>query len=196
MVRLKQRDPAAFESLLRDQTGKMLAVARSILAHEEDARDAVQEAMLSVFQKIDSFQGDAKLTTWVHRIVINASLLKMRVRRRLKELSISQLLPQYLEDGHRQDPGPPWRGGAGSGPDSPAALVADDESRLLVREQIAQLPADFRDVIVLRDIQEVSTQEAAGALGISPAAVKTRLHRARQALRELLDPHMRLDTES
>ncbi len=121
VARLRRGDDDAFESLLRDQLGRLLAIARRILRHEEDAQDAVQEAMLSAFQKIDSFQGDAKLYTWLHRIVINASLLRLRIRKRSNERPINELVPQYLQDGHRRDPGPPWRGRVASGaygPDS------------------------------------------------------------------------------
>ena len=103
-LRLRERllagEEGAYEELVRRYGGRMLAVARRFLPVEEDARDAVQDAFLSAFRSIDRFEGHAQLSTWLHRIVVNASLMKLRTRRRHPEQSIEELLPGYLEDGH------------------------------------------------------------------------------------------------
>jgi RNA polymerase sigma-70 factor (ECF subfamily) len=176
----------AFATLVRSHGGRMLAVARRFLSNEEDARDAVQDAFLSAFRAIDRFEGDAKLSTWLHRIVVNASLMKLRTRRRRPEGKIDDLLPHFLENGHQAEPAAQW-------PRSADALIESAENRSLVRAAIDELPENYRTVLLLRDIEEYDTQQAAEALGLSRAAVKTRLHRARQALRQLLDEHFRLE---
>src|SRR5438045_1859361 len=106
---LRARDERVFEQLVRDYGGRMLAVARKFLPNEEDARDAVQDAFLSAFKAIDQFQGQSRLSTWLHRIVINAALAKLRGRRSRDQRSIDDLLPKYLGDGHQADPAVEWR---------------------------------------------------------------------------------------
>lgn len=180
--RLLAGDEAAFARIVRENAGRMLATARRILRSEEDARDVVQDAFLQAFRGLPSFQGEARLSTWLQRIAINACLMRLRTRRRRPELAIEELLPRFVENGHRADPGPAW---------APSALarLEQHETRAFVREQIERLPEDYRNVLLLRDIQDLDTEETATILGISPGAAKVRLHRARQALRTLLDPH-------
>ena len=187
LERLRSGEEAAYEELVRRYGGRLLAVARRFLPVEEDARDAVQDAFLSAFRGLRSFEGHAQLSTWLHRIVVNASLMKLRTRRRKPEQSIEELLPGFLEDGHLERPASPWR----SEELDPAE---QSELRDLVMRSIHELPEGHRNVLLLRDIENLDTEEAAELLGISPGAVKTRLHRARQALRELLEPHLREGT--
>jgi RNA polymerase sigma-70 factor (ECF subfamily) len=182
LVRLRAGEEAAFAELVRENTGRLLAVARRLLRSEDDARDAVQDGFLQAFRGIARFEGDARLSTWLHRIVINASLMKLRTRSRKPEGSIDELLPRFYADGHRIDPGPPWREQI---PDP----VESRELRTLVRESIDRLPEIYRSVLLLRDIEELSTEETAALLDVKAETVKVRLHRARQALRALLGPH-------
>jgi len=184
LERLRAGENAAFEALIRDHGGRMLSVARRFLRSEEDARDAVQEAFISAFRSVDRFEGNARLSTWLHRIVVNAALMKLRTKRRKPEQSIEELLPRFLEDGHLAHPASPWRRDALSG-------LERAEISALVKEKIDSLPDNHRNVLLLRDIEELDTQETAELMGISEGAVKTRLHRARLALRELLEPHLR-----
>lgn len=181
---LKARDPDAFETLVRVHAPRLLAVSRRMLDNEEDARDAVQDAFVSAFRSIDRFQAQSKLSTWLHRIVVNMALMRLRTRRRKPEESLDPLLPVFTEDGHHAQEFSAW--------DEPADRLAErEETRRMVRDAILGLPEQYRDVIVLRDIQELDTSEAARELGITPNAVKIRLHRARQALRTKLDEHLR-----
>ena len=181
---LQGGDGQAYERLVREHTGRMLAVARRDLRHEEDAREAVQEAFVSAFRAIDRFEGEARLSTWLHRITVNACLRKLRRRRRKPEESIDDLLPGFLEDGHMADTPAPWR-------DSADRLLEREESRVRVREAIAKLPDNYRTVLLLRDIEGRDTDETARELDLTPGTVKTRLHRARLALRTLLDTEFR-----
>ncbi len=182
LARLRAGDEAAFALLVRANAGRMLAVARRMLRSEEDARDALQDAFLQAFRGIGSFQGGARLSTWLHRIAINASLMKLRSRGRKPEQPIEELLPRFYEDGHRIDPGPAWRREA-------ADPVEQRQTREQVRAAIERLPEIHRNVLLLRDIEGLDTEETARLLDVKADTVKVRLHRARQALRTLLAPH-------
>lgn len=179
---LKAGDNAAFEELMREGLPPMLAVARRMLGREDDAQDAVQDAFLSALKAIHAFDGRSQVTTWLHRIVINACLMKLRSQRRRPERTIEDLLPHFANDGHQKQPTRSWK-------PQPSAGIEQAELRALVRSKIDELPEPYREVLMLRDIEELDTDETATLLGLTPAAVKTRLHRARQALRTLLDPY-------
>ena len=180
LLRLRAKDARAYEEVIRDLTPRLLATAIRMLGNEEDSRDAVQDAFLSAFRNIQNFDGKSKLSTWLHRITINAALMKLRTRRRKPAVSINDLLPRHSDDGHFEMPIASWR-------EKPNAEY-DIEMRHRVREEIENLPDEYRTVIMLRDVEGLDTAEAGVVLGISESAVKTRLHRARQALRERLAP--------
>ena len=184
LTRLRAKDDRAFEALVRRYMARLLSVARRFLKNEEDARDAVQDAFMSAFRSIDGFQSGSKLSTWLHRIVVNAALMKLRTRRRHPEQGIDELLPRFQPDGHQVEESVDWNASAED-------IVAREETRELVRRNIDRLPESYRVVLLMRDIEEMTTEETAKALGITTAAVKVRLHRARQALRKLLDDEMR-----
>ena len=177
--RLRNGDEDAYELLVRTYGGRMLAVARGLVRHEEDARDVVQAAFLSAFKGLSAFNGECQLSTWLHRIVVNAALMRLRTRRRKPEESIEAMLPTYLEDGHHTQDFTEWALQADR-------LLEQKETRATVRAAIAMLPESHRTVLMLRDIQEMTTEEVALQLGITANAVKIRLHRARQALGTLL----------
>ena len=177
--RLRKGDGAAFEFLVRREMPRLIAVARRLLRNEEDARDAVQDGFVSAFRSLDGFGGRSQLSTWLHRITVNAALMKLRTRRRKPEESIEDLLPGFLEDGHHARHPREWR-------DTGEALLSCQEDRAFVRAAIDRLPESYRTVLLLRDIEELDTTEVAQVLGVSENVVKVRLHRARQALRTLL----------
>jgi RNA polymerase sigma-70 factor, ECF subfamily len=181
LARLRSGDDAAYEELVRMETRHLLAVARRMLRNEEDAQDAVQQAFLAAFRALPSFNGQSRMTTWLHRIVTNEALMRLRTRGRRHEDSIEDLLPSYIEDGHHVEQFSEW------------ALPADTrivrhETRAQVRAAIDRLPDAYRTVLLLRDIEELSTEETARMLGVNTNTVKIRLHRARQALLKLLTP--------
>jgi RNA polymerase sigma-70 factor, ECF subfamily len=183
LAALRTREPGSFEQLVRAHGGRMLAVARRLLSSEEDARDAVQEAFLNAFRNIDRFEGQALLSTWLHRIIVNVSLMKLRSRKRKPEESLDHLLPAFRDDGHFAE-----RFDSGSEPAD--QRLAREQEQAAVRAAIDELPGHYRTILLLRDIEGISTQEVADQLGITPNAVKLRLHRARQALRTLLAPKL------
>ncbi len=182
--RLKAGDEQAFADLVRQNAGRLLAAARRLLRSEESARDAVQEAFLKVHQSIAGFAGNARLSTWIHRILINVCLMKLRSQRRHPEEPIEVLLPKFPDGLHQEEPQIPWE-------DDALARLERAELRALVRQTIERLPETYRTVLLLRDIEELDTAEVARLLHVTENAVKIRLHRARQALRTLLDPHFK-----
>lgn len=182
LARLKAGEDRAFDDLVAATGGRLFAVARRMLNDDQDAQDAVQDAYLSAFKSLDRFDGRSALATWLHRITVNACLMKLRYRRRHPARPIEDLLPRFMEDGHQTTPNTPWRPNDGGG-------IQGGEALALVRSMIDQLPDAYREIILLRDLLGLDTQETADVLGDSLSAVKTRLQRARQALRALLDPH-------
>ncbi|MBI3864370.1 MAG: sigma-70 family RNA polymerase sigma factor [Planctomycetia bacterium] len=179
---LRRDESTAHETFVWRYGGRMLATARRFLRCEQDCHDAVQEAFISAFRAIGDFEGNAKLGTWLHRILVNACLMKLRSRSRRHEVSRGDQLPKFDECGHHRRSISRWHQPVDE-------HLQCDETRKLVRRCIDMLPDSFRSILLLRDIDELSTEETAATLMISSGAVKTRLHRARQALRTLLEPH-------
>lgn len=160
---------------------RMLSVATRILRDASEAEDAVQDACLSAFRKLDTHDGRGDLSAWLHRIAINAALARLRKRGRLNERQIDDLLPEYDRFGVLLG-NPNWRD------INSEALLIRSETRTKVKQAIDSLPDNPRVLLLLRDIEGLSTAETAEALGLSEAAVKTGLHRARLALKRLLAP--------
>jgi len=177
--RLQAGDPDAFEELVRTYGGRLLSVARRFVRNDADAQDIVQAAYLSAFRSLPQFEGACLLSTWLHRIVVNTALMKLRTRRRKPEESIEPLLPAFQDDGHHVEQFAEWGAPAD-------VLLERQETRATVRACIKQLPDNYREVLLLRDIEELPTQEVARMMNMTPTAVKVRLHRARQALSTLL----------
>ncbi len=184
VARLQAGDASAFEQLVRQQTPVLLRVARRFMKSEDDARDAVQDAFVAAFKSIRNFGANAQLSTWLHRIVINACLMRLRTQRRRREEDLEDYLPHFRDDGHQVTPSQQWN-------ETAETILERTELVGIVRAEIDQLPDTYREVLLLRDIEELSTEETAAMLGITANAVKIRLHRARQALRTRLDPYMR-----
>ena len=153
-----------------------------MLRNEEDARDAVQEAFLSAFKALAGFDGHCQLVTWLHRIAVNAALMKLRRARRRPESPIEELLPDFDETGHHLCSIEPWR-------PEPLAELEPEEVRSSVRAAIDQLPDSYRTVLLLRDIEEMSTEDRPGpgsererGEGAAPPRPPGPSHRARPHL--------------
>ncbi len=177
-----QGDRRAFEQLVRVESPRLFRVILRILRDEDEAQSVMQETFLQAYQRLDTFRGEAKLTTWLYAIGVNLARAALRKRRRyqtLEEGDIDGLQPQFTKGMFSQKP-EAW---------NPQKVAEQSDRHRLVHEAIDQLPEDYRMVIVLRDIEELSTEEAAQVLGISNGAARVRLHRARHALRALLSKH-------
>lgn len=183
VARLRAGDEDAFTAVVRDFGPRLLSVARRFVLNDEDARDVLQEAFVSAWRGIGGFAGTSRLSTWLHRIVVNAALMRLRSKRRRPEEALEPLLPAFNSDGHHAAGVVTW-------PDAEVRLARDD-TRRYVRARINELPESYRIVLLMRDIEGLDTAETARALGVTENAVKIRLHRARAALRTLLDPRFR-----
>jgi len=181
--RLRTGDNFAFEELVEHNAAPLLAVTRRILRDEEEARDAVQETFVAAFRGIGDFQSDSRVSTWLHRIAVNCALMKLRVRRR-REQDVDALLPPFQPDGHQLHSSVGWS-------ETAEEILQREQACALVRQCIDQLPESYRIVLVLRDIEQLPAEVVAEKLQITRDNLKVKLHRARQALRTLLDPHMR-----
>src|SRR5262245_32938974 len=184
--RLRAGDPGSLEPLMARFASRVYRVAGRICASAADAEEVVQDVFLTLFQKAGSFEGRAALSTWIYRITVNASLNKRRGKRSEVEQPLDELLPSYLPDGHRQGDRSYLLADWSSMPD--AALLSR-EGREVIRAAVDRLPHHYRAVLLLRDVEELSSEEVAEILEESVASVKSRLHRARMALREQLTRH-------
>jgi len=172
---------SAFEELVARYEDKIFRLTSNITGNREDAEDAMQDAFLKAYAHLKDFHGESRFYTWLVRIAANEALMRLR-KRRPNHFSLDQpiegdsdLMPRELEE---------WR------PD-PEQIYAKSEIDNIVSAFVSQLQDDYRIVLVLRDVEELSTQETANALGISLSAVKSRLLRARLKLREKLSRHFR-----
>ncbi len=177
--RLCEGDAAAYESLVREHGERLLSTARRLLGSEAEASDAVQETFFAAFKAMHTFDGGARLSTWLHRITVNVCLMKLRSSRRRPEDLMEDLLPDFEDDGGWAEPENAWG-------TSVERQVYDAELRSIVRRCCDALPDAYRSVLMMRLVEGLDTGEVAVHLGISANAVKIRLHRARQALGTLL----------
>jgi len=181
--RLREGDASALEALMERYASRVFRVARGIARTDADAEEVVQDVFLALARKIESFEGRAQLSTWIYRVATNAALLKRRGKRVQLEVSLEEHLPTFKEDGHRDGPRDyvlaDWSR-------TPEAELLDGEARTVLARAIDQLPDTYRAVLILRDVEELSNEETARILDESVGSIKSRLHRARMALREQL----------
>jgi RNA polymerase sigma-70 factor (ECF subfamily) len=178
----KRGDTSAFEELVRRYDRNVFRIAQHITQNREDAEDVVQEAFLKAYENLERFQENSKFYTWLVRIAVNESLMKLRRRRTAKTVSLD-------EDVQTEEDSVP-REVADWSP-NPEQLYNQAELKEILGRTIQGLPASFRTVFVLRDVEGLSTEETADALDLSVPAVKSRLLRARLQLRERLDKYFR-----
>jgi RNA polymerase sigma-70 factor (ECF subfamily) len=172
----KNGDIAAFEQLVKRYDRKLLRIAQSVTHNREDSQDAVQEAFCKAFQNLGQFREDSKFSTWLIRITLNQSLMKLRKQRTIKEVSLDEdvqsedKLPTEVTD---------WS-------PNPEQLYSGSELREILSKALKELQPALRAAFVLRDIEGLSTDQTAEVLNVSQSAVKARLLRARLRLRERL----------
>ncbi len=178
----KRGDVSAFEQLVKRYDRNIFRIAQHITQNREDAEDVVQEAFLKAYENLDQFQGNSKFYTWLVRIAVNESLMKLRRRRSDRTVSLDEdieteedTMPREVAD---------WS-------PNPEQLYKQGELKDILRKTVQGLPASFRTVFVLRDVEGLSTEETAEALDLSIPAVKSRLLRARLQLRERLNKYFR-----
>src|SRR5579863_8237887 len=180
--RARQGDVAAFDTLVRKYERQVFRIAQHITQNREDAEDVMQDAFLKAYEKLDQFQGNSKFYTWLVRIAVNESLMRLRRRRTGRMVSID-------EDVETEEGSVP-RDLADWAPD-PEQNYTQSELAEILRKTIQGLPPGFRVVFALRDVEGLSTEETAETLGLSIPAVKSRLLRARLQLRERLSRYFK-----
>lgn len=188
VTRVIAGDRAAFEALMRRHNRTLYRAARGILKNDADAEDAVQDAWIDAWAGIARYRGEAKLSTWLTRIAVNAALGRLRSRRRSAD--VVRIDGELDMDAIGDDQGPTM-----PAPERPDAAASRAETRALVERAVDALPDAFRAVFMLRAIEEMRVEEAASALGIPEATVRTRYFRARSLLRESLAREIDLAVE-
>jgi RNA polymerase sigma-70 factor (ECF subfamily) len=178
----KKGDVTAFEELVRRYDRNVFRIANHITQNREDAEDVVQDAFLKAYSNLGQFQGQSKFYTWLVRIAVNEALMRLRRRRPERMVSLD-------EDVKTEDDSVP-REVADWSP-NPEQLYGQGELKEILTKTIQGLPASFRTVFVLRDVEGLSTEETADALNLSIPAVKSRLLRARLQLRERLSKYFK-----
>jgi len=177
VVRVQGGDTDAFEELVRRHSRRIFGTLAGLLGNLDDARDVTQDVFLKAFEHIGRFQGRSKFSTWLTSIAINTGTELLRQRKPSESLDLGE-----EDDEFRPRQIQSWT-------DNPEQVLAATQRTDLVREGVLRLPEKYRVVVLLRDINQVSTEEAAAALRLSIAAVKARLLRGRLMLRESLAPH-------
>jgi len=183
----KNGDVAAFEQLVKRYDGKLFRIAQSVTRNREDSQDVVQETFLKAYQHLVDFRGDSQFSTWLFRITVNQSLMKLRKQRAIKDVSLDE---DFQGDGDKLpleviDWAP-----------NPEQLYRTSELREILIKTIEELPPILRTVFVLQDLEGLSTIQTAEALTLSQPAVKSRLWRARLQLRERLNKYFGKSAES
>jgi RNA polymerase sigma-70 factor (ECF subfamily) len=183
----KNGNVAAFDQLVKRYDGKLFRIAQSVTHNREDSQDVVQETFLKAYQHLADFRGDSQFSTWLIRITLNQSLMKLRRLRRTKEVVLDEdfgtdedVLPRKVID---------WA-------PNPEQLYGVSELRKLLIKTIEELRPILRAVFVLQDLEGLSTDQTAEALNLSQSAVKSRLWRARLQLRERLNQYFGKSAES
>jgi RNA polymerase sigma-70 factor, ECF subfamily len=171
----REGNATAFDTLIRRHDRFLYRIARSVLLDDYEAEDVVQETFIKAFKGLENFRGEARLSTWLTRIALNEALARKRRRRNTVELEALQHRTNALEPSPMIAPA-----------QDPELSTAQQQIRKLLERAIDGLPDSLRTVFVMRDVEELSTAEAARLLGLGEPTVKTRLHRARRMLREVL----------
>jgi RNA polymerase sigma-70 factor (ECF subfamily) len=177
-------DEAAFDRIFALHSKKVFHIAYRLLGNRDEAEDAVQEVFLTVFQKANTFRGQAQFSTWLYRLAVNAALSRLRREKRRKEISYEEFLPQFQTDGHHKTrPVVDWSSEVDH-------RSGNEELKQLLRNAFDQLKPMDKAVVVLSDVEGFSDQDIARSLKLTVSAVKTRLHRARLFLRGRLAVHL------
>lgn len=182
--RARAKDEAAFEELVSRYEDKLYRLAMRFVRNETDAQEILQDAFLSAWRNLPTFEGRAQFGSWMYRVTVNASLMLLRSRNRHPEVTVDDVEPSVLNDavaesGQTMRSSTDWS-------QRPDDQLQSEEMRRHIQRSVDALPDGLRTVFLLRDVEELSTEDTAELLELSVPAVKTRLHRARLALREAI----------
>jgi RNA polymerase sigma-70 factor, ECF subfamily len=180
VARARGGDFHAFEELVDRYEDKIFRLAYRFVRNETEAKEILQDTFLSVWRKLDTFKGDAQFGSWLYRVATNAALMRLRAQRRHPEVATAELPVDYLDNYGQL---PQWGENWAKRPDDE---LQSEELRRRIQQAVDELPDIYRTVFIVRDVEGLSTEETAEVLQISVPTVKTRLHRARLALRNAI----------
>ena len=181
-------DARAFEALMRRYNRRLYRTARAILKDDAAAEDALQEAYVAAYRHVREFRGDAQIATWLTRIVVNQALQALRKRRRDGVVMLFEEPSEEAREGAASDAQP--------SPGTPETAMLRTELRQMIERKIDDLPEAYRTVFMLREVEDMTVEETATALGIPEATVRSRLFRAKSRLREALAQEMDIATQN
>jgi RNA polymerase sigma-70 factor, ECF subfamily len=184
--RARDRDLAAFEELVGRHEERLYRVAMRLLRNENDAREVLQDALLSAWQNLDSFAGRAQFGTWIYRVTVNGALMLLRSRRRRPTVSVEDMTAADLDEAVDENLA---RTGGSDWSKRPDEQLQSGELKSHIQGALDRLPEILRLVFLLRDVEGLSTEETAEMLNVTIPTVKTRLHRARLALRQTINDY-------
>ncbi|MGP0565240.1 RNA polymerase sigma factor [Nitrospina sp. 32_T5] len=176
---LKAGSHEAFEKIVESYQRKIYALAFNMTRNQMDAQDITQEVLLSIYKKIDTFQGKSAFSSWVYRITLNATYMKLRNKKKEQYVPLDDILPAFNGTGFQTEKLMDWS-------DSTESLLFSNETREIIGKAVDQLPEKEKVVFILRDVEGLSTEKVSEILDLTIAAVKSRLHRARLFLRKKL----------
>jgi RNA polymerase sigma-70 factor (ECF subfamily) len=180
--RVRSKDVAAFEELLGRYENKLYRLAMRFVRNENDAQEILQDAFLSAWRNLSGFEGRAQFGSWMYRVTVNAALMFLRARSRHPEVMLDDVEPAILHKAAEQS----VHGSSEDWSQRPDEQLQSEELRRHIQEAADALPEGLRTVFLVRDVEGMSTEQTAELLGLSLPAVKTRLHRARLAMREAI----------
>ncbi len=176
---LQNGDLKAFDKLVELYQKKIYGLSFNLTRNAMDAQDITQEVLLTIFKKINTFQGRSAFSSWVYRITLNAAYMKLRSKKKEPNVSLDDLLPSYNSSGYQKDKIQDWS-------ENTESLLFSNETKEVIQKAVDQLPEKEKVVFILRDVDGLSTEKVSEILDLTIPAVKSRLHRARLFLRKKL----------
>ena len=176
---LKAGKLEAFDQIVEIYQRKIYALAFNMTRNQMDAQDVAQEVLLSIYRKIDTFQGKSAFSSWVYRITLNASYMKLRNRKKEQYVSLDEFMPAFNNAGFQNEKITDWS-------ENTESLLFSNETKGVIEKAVDQLPEKEKVVFILRDVDGLSTEKVGEILDLTVPAVKSRLHRARLFLRKKL----------
>ncbi|MFQ5450532.1 MAG: RNA polymerase sigma factor [Nitrospinaceae bacterium] len=169
----------AYEKIVERYQKKIYVLSFNLTRNPMDAQDVVQDVLLTIFKKIDTFQGKSAFSSWVYRVTLNATYMKLRSKKKEPNISLDDLLPNYNGSGYQQEKIQDWS-------ENTESLLFTNETKEVIQKAVDQLPEKEKVVFLLRDVEGLSTEKVSEILELTVPAVKSRLHRARLFLRKKL----------
>ncbi len=179
---MKAGQMEAFDKIFELYQRKIYALSFNMTRNQMDAQDVTQEVLLTIYRKIDTFQGKSAFSSWVYRITLNATYMKLRTKKKEQYVSLDESLPSFNHAGFQNDKVSDWSKNTDS-------LLFSNETKGVIEKAVALLPEKEKVVFMLRDVEGLSTEKVGDILDLTVPAVKSRLHRARLFLRKRLSSY-------